>query len=203
MWLILNTILSSPSPFHPSPPYHHYHQYYCHHNHHRYHHCHSHHHYHHNRLIYKPIIFHLVLTDVIIRRYFKNSCGSTMRLLFLLSIMRIVDVCSGQCRTANWWAAFDRKGWATCGSATEYLTGLYRNDNKGSNDGLYLIEEASCCKAPAPNENQPPTCTNANWWRVLDRSETNFSLSYRSLLNSKRSLNDKITHFSFELFINS
>ena len=132
----------------------------------------SHHHYHHNRLIYKPITFHFVLMDVTILKFLEIAVGSTMRLLFLLSMLLMVDVCSGQCRTANWWGAFDRKGWVKCGSSTEYLTGLFRNDNWGSNDGIFLIEEASCCKAPEPNENQPSTCTNANWWGVLDRSET-------------------------------
>ena len=89
-----------------------------------------------------------------------------------LVILLLLDTCNSQCRTANWWGALDSQGWAKCGDSTKYLTGLYRNDNKGSNDGVYLIEEASCCKATSPNQNQPSTCMNANWWGVLDRLET-------------------------------
>ena len=80
-------------------------------------------------------------------------------------------MCLGQCRNANWWGAFDRKGWVKCGYSTEYLTGFYRN-NKRDNDPIFLLEEGRCCKAPAPNQNRPSTCMNANWWGTLDRSET-------------------------------
>ena len=70
----------------------------------------------------------------------------------------MADACWSQCRTADWWLGFDKKGWVTCGYTNEYLTGLYRNINKGSNDGVYLIEESRCCTAPSPNENQPSMC---------------------------------------------
>ena len=89
--------------------------------------------------------------------------------LSLLLILLMVDATWSQCRTADWWLGFDRKGWVTCGYADEYMTGLYRNANQGSKDGIYLIEEARCCNAPSPNENQPSTCLTADWWRVLDR----------------------------------
>lgn len=91
--------------------------------------------------------------------------------LSLLVILLMAEVCSSQCRVANWWSAFDKKGWVKCDHSTEYLTGLYRNDNWGNNDGVFLIEEGSCCKALGLNQNQPSTCVNANWWRVLDRLE--------------------------------
>lgn len=91
--------------------------------------------------------------------------------LSLLLILLMVDATWSQCRTADWWLGFDREGWVTCGYADEYMTGLYRNANQGSNDGIYLIEEARCCNAPSPNENQPSTCLTADWWRVLDSNE--------------------------------
>ena len=92
-----------------------------------------------------------------------------MKIIFLAFVLLMADACWSQCRTANWWLGFDKKGWVTCGYTNEYLTGLYRNINKGSNDGIYLIEESRCCKAPSPNENQPSTCVTANWWGILDR----------------------------------
>ena len=95
-----------------------------------------------------------------------------MKLLSCLVILAIMDVCSSQCRKANWWKAFDKKGWVKCGSSTEYLTGFYRNNNRGNTDYIQLLEEGRCCKALSPNQNQPSTCSNANWWKVLDRSET-------------------------------
>lgn len=73
------------------------------------------------------------------------------------------------CKFANWWGAFDKKGWVQCDSSTHYITGLWRNNNRGSNDKIYLLEEAKCCPAPAPNQNTPSTCKDANWWGVLDK----------------------------------
>ena len=104
-----------------------------------------------------------------------------MKLLSFLVILGMLDVCSCQCRTANWWRAFDKKGWVKCGSSKEYLTGFYRSDNLGSNDYIYLLEEGKCCRALSPNQDQQSTCTNANWWGVLDRSETNNSLTCNEL----------------------
>ena len=91
--------------------------------------------------------------------------------LSLLVTLLIADTVSSQCRTANWWKSFDRKGWSKCGATTEYVTGFYRN-NKRSDDPIFLLEEAKCCKAPAPNQNRASTCKNANWWSVLDRLVT-------------------------------
>ena len=111
-----------------------------------------------------------VLTYVIYR-YF--DCESNMNVfLSSLVILLMLDKCSSQCRTANWWAALDHQGWAKCDDSTEYMTGMYRNVNEGNGDAVYLIEEASCCKATSPNQNQSSTCMNANWWGVLDRLET-------------------------------
>ena len=96
--------------------------------------------------------------------FYKGGCDK----LYCIETFKCCSMYNG-CRMANWWGAFDRKGWVRCGDSTEYLTGLFRNDNWKDNDGIFLIEEGSCCKAPAPNENQPSTCLNANWWGVLDR----------------------------------
>ncbi|KAL9987875.1 hypothetical protein ACROYT_G002253 [Oculina patagonica] len=87
--------------------------------------------------------------------------------LSLLVILMVTHACWSQCRNANWWGSFDRTGWSTCDSTTEYLTGFFRND-QWQNDPIYLLEEGTCCKAPAPIQDQASTCTNANWWGVLD-----------------------------------
>ena len=39
---------------------------------------------------------------------------------------------------------------------------LYIQDDK-----IYLLEEAKCCPAPAPNKHTPSTCQKANWWKIL------------------------------------
>ncbi|RMX46862.1 hypothetical protein pdam_00007652, partial [Pocillopora damicornis] len=75
------------------------------------------------------------------------------------------------CKFANWWQSFDRKGWAQCDSK-QYITGLWRNVNLGSRDQIYLLEEAKCCSAPAPFQNVQSTCREANWWSVLDKTNT-------------------------------
>ncbi|XP_078356494.1 uromodulin-like, partial [Oculina patagonica] len=96
---------------------------------------------------------------------------ANMKLLVSLLLLSItVDSCWSQCRMANWWGSFDRKGWSVCGSSNEYITGFYRNSNRGSNDKIYLLEEAKCCKAVAPNQNSQSSCSNANWWKTLDSS---------------------------------
>lgn len=104
-----------------------------------------------------------------------------MKLLSCLVILAIMDTCSSQCRKANWQKAFDKKGWVKCDSSDEYLTGFYRKKNLGSKDYIHLLEEGRCCKALSPNENQPSSCTKANWLGVLDRSVTNDSLTSNEL----------------------
>lgn len=73
------------------------------------------------------------------------------------------------CKMANWWKAFDKKGWVQCDSTKHYITGLYRNNNWGKNDKIFLLEEAKCCPAPPPYQNTGSTCRDANWWGVLDK----------------------------------
>ena len=41
----------------------------------------------------------------------------------------------------------DRTGWSTCKVRNTYIQGLWRNDNKGHNDGLQLVERAYCCSS--------------------------------------------------------
>ena len=99
----------------------------------------------------------------------RGGSGPTMKLyVYLIVVLMTTDACWSQCRKANWWGSFDKKGWSTCGLSTEYLTGFYRN-NRRSDDPIFLLEEGMCCKAPSPNQNRASTCTNANWWGVLDR----------------------------------
>ena len=73
------------------------------------------------------------------------------------------------CFTANWWSSFDKVGYSSCGSSTEYLNGLYRNNNQGGNDRIGLIEEAKCCSRPRPYWNQPTQCLAADWVHSFDQ----------------------------------
>lgn len=92
-----------------------------------------------------------------------------MKLLVSLLVYSLtVALCWSQCRMANWWRSFDYKGWSTCDSTKEYMTGMYRNTNRGRDDKIFLLEEVKCCHAIAPNPDSQSTCTNANWWGTLD-----------------------------------
>ena len=82
--------------------------------------------------------------------------------LCMLVVLLMTDACWSECSTANWWGSFDHTGWSTCASTYEFMTGLYRNDRE-SDDGIFLIEQANCCL-----QDLESTCTNANWWGVLD-----------------------------------
>lgn len=87
----------------------------------------------------------------------------------LLVIFFMANTCySQECRYANWWISFDNHGWSYCDSKNQYINGLWRNDYKGSDDGIYLIEYANCCDAPYGMKDVAATCQNANWWGVLD-----------------------------------
>lgn len=96
--------------------------------------------------------------------FYRGGCNK----LYCIERFRCCSMYDG-CKFANWWGAFDRKGWVQCDSSTHYITGLWRNNNRGSNDKIKLLEEAKCCPAPAPNQNTPSKCRNANWWGVLDK----------------------------------
>ena len=95
-----------------------------------------------------------------------------MELLYsVLVITLMADACySLTCTNANWWHTFDHEGWSHCNSENQYMTGLWRNDNKGLNDGIYLIEHAKCCFAPYLHAKDiPASCKKVNWWKVLDK----------------------------------
>ena len=88
----------------------------------------------------------------------------------LLTILFVAETCCSQtCSNANWWHTFDREGWSYCDCKNQYMTGLWRNDAKGSDDGIYLIEHVKCCVAPYGMKDVPASCKTANWWGVLDR----------------------------------
>ena len=80
------------------------------------------------------------------------------------------------CDTANWWSSLDKPGWSTCPRSNTYIKGFWRNDpakNTGflglipGVQGVYLLEEASCCNAPSGYSIQS-TCLNHNWGTTLD-----------------------------------
>ena len=105
--------------------------------------------------------------------YFKTILSTSLNPFVNLAVLLgvfLLTVEANHCRKVDWWHSFDKKGWSRCSHSTEYLNGIYRNVHKGHNDGLYLIEEGWCCKAPSPNQHQPSHCTIANWWTLLDRS---------------------------------
>ena len=97
----------------------------------------------------------------------------------LLVVLLMADACWSQCRNANWLVSFEKKGWSTCGSSIEYITGFYR-DKKTPNEPISLVEEARCCKAPLPIQNQPSTCVDADWWTVLDRLVNSYKAWFKS-----------------------
>jgi len=93
----------------------------------------------------------------------------TAAVFLLLSLWQFVDITSS-CTMYNWWSSFDKAGWSKCGSDTRYINGLWRNDNGGSNDGIYRIEEARCCPRPRPYWNQPTGCIVGDWVNALDHT---------------------------------
>ena len=102
-------------------------------------------------------------TDYYLTGIYKGGCDK----LYCIEKLKCCSMYDG-CKMANWWRGFDRKGWVKCDSSSHYITGLWRNNPRGSNDKISLLEEAKCCPAPAPDQGTPSTCTNANWWRLLD-----------------------------------
>ena len=98
----------------------------------------------------------------------------SMALQFFLFSLLVLNMCwrsesVPQCRMADWWAAFDRKGWATCDFSNQYIKGLWRNHNGGPREKIYLLEQAKCCFPPKSYLRALPICKTANWWAVLDR----------------------------------
>ena len=96
--------------------------------------------------------------------FYKGGCDR----LYCIESFKCCSM-QNECKMANWWAGFDRKGWVDCDSSKHYITGLWRNTNLGSKDEIDLLEEAKCCPAPSPHQNTPSTCRTANWWITLDR----------------------------------
>ena len=88
---------------------------------------------------------------------------------FLFSLL-VLNMClrsESACTMANWWTAFDRRGWATCDFSNQYIKGLWRNHNGGRREKIYLLEQAKCCSAPMPYANIRSTCKILRWG-VLD-----------------------------------
>jgi hypothetical protein len=70
---------------------------------------------------------------------------------------------------ADWGISFDKAGYSNCASSNDYINGLDRNTNEGSNDGIHLIEKARCCPRTYPYYNQPTQCLAADWAVSFDR----------------------------------
>jgi len=105
------------------------------------------------------------LCDIQVQR---GGLRTTMKLyLSLLVILLMADACwSSHCQWADWGTSFDNLGWSRC-HLKEYVRGFYRNDWTPA-DPIYLLEKASCCKAPYPYEDTEQTCKIANWREDLD-----------------------------------
>lgn len=79
---------------------------------------------------------------------------------------------SGACRYAGWWSSFDRAGWSLCKNSNAYVNGLWRNDGKGNNDGLFLIEKGYCCDRPPVFGSARRVVKNADWSIIMDKLNT-------------------------------
>ncbi|XP_048576422.1 uncharacterized protein LOC5514381 [Nematostella vectensis] len=86
-----------------------------------------------------------------------------------LALCAVMVCCDASCEMANWRSSFDKKGFSTCGSVTQYMNGLYRNKPSGY-QGIFLIEQARCCARPRPYWNQATSCIMADWWSSFDRN---------------------------------
>ncbi|CAH3178988.1 unnamed protein product [Porites lobata] len=95
--------------------------------------------------------------------FYKGTCDK----VYCIEKFRCCSMSDDGCTMADWWSAFDNKGSVECSSSTQYITGLWRN-KQANDDKIYLLEEAKCCPAPAPNKHTPSTCQKANWWKILD-----------------------------------
>ena len=95
--------------------------------------------------------------------FYKGTCDK----VYCIEKFRCCSMSDDGCTMAGWWSAFDNKGSVECSSSTQYITGLWRN-KQANDDKIYLLEEAKCCPAPAPNKHAPSTCQKANWWKILD-----------------------------------
>ena len=95
--------------------------------------------------------------------FYKGGCDK----LYCIESFKCCSMHDGY-QMANWWGGFDRKGWVHCDSSKYYITGLWRNKNPGSNDGIFLLEEAKCCPATSPHQGTPSTCLSVDWWITLD-----------------------------------
>jgi len=91
--------------------------------------------------------------------------------LLLLSLCCHVAFGSS-CNMAEWSRSFDDKGYSNCNSQTEYLNGLWRNKNKGSQDWIYLLENGRCCPRDKLYHNQPTGCFVADWRNTFDRANS-------------------------------
>jgi len=89
------------------------------------------------------------------------------------------EMTTGSCKYSDWGRSFDKAGWSYCGGGQggrspkdnhQYISGLWRNDNKGNNDGLYLIEKAYCCRRSPKYTGRKVTKKGGEWTRTLDRS---------------------------------
>ena len=103
--------------------------------------------------------------DYYMAGFYKGNCDK----LYCIEKFKCCSMKEGDCKMADWWKAFDKKGWVTCDSSKHYITGLFRNNNWGSNDKIFLLEEAKCCPAPAPDQTMGSTCKTVDWWKVLDK----------------------------------
>ena len=101
-----------------------------------------------------------------------SLCFSMALQPFLLSLL-VLNMCwrsESACTMADWWAAFDRKGWAACDFPSQrYIKGLWRNHNGGPREKIYLLEQGKCCSPPRPYERTLSKCKIADWWGVLDK----------------------------------
>lgn len=80
---------------------------------------------------------------------------------------------AGNCRMANWWKSFNKKGYSQCEKKNYFIRGFFRNKRrKGKEDSIKLIEEAKCCGRSSQWWNKETVTVYADWWKLFDKKKT-------------------------------
>ena len=86
----------------------------------------------------------------------------------------ILNLTLANCKVANWWGSFDKKGWSTCAGDNYFITGLYRYvKGTAGNDGISRLESADCCTASKMYSDSAGECKTAKWAKTFDKYVNN------------------------------
>lgn len=73
------------------------------------------------------------------------------------------------CLEVDWQIAFSQQGWANCSCLGSYLTGLWRENDFTSVDGIDNIKRGECCIPPRVYQEDTPECQIVNWKTKLSK----------------------------------